>query len=76
MNNGLFPQQQKILNLVAHDLTHREIADLCNIKKQTVDNHVRSILRRLNARTSIGAVIICIKNGILNPEAIEPKRRR
>lgn len=76
MSSELPAQKKKILNLVAHDFTNREIADLCNIQKKTVDNHVRYILTRLNARTRVGAVIIGVKDGIIDAAAIEPKRRK
>jgi two-component system nitrate/nitrite response regulator NarL len=48
--DGLSPREEEILRLLADGLTDREIAEVLTISTRTVETHVSSILRKLDAR--------------------------
>jgi PAS domain S-box-containing protein len=49
----LTPRQIEVVALVARGLTNRDIAESLVISKETVDNHVERILRRLGVRNRV-----------------------
>jgi non-specific serine/threonine protein kinase len=49
--SGLSPREVEVANLVAEGLTNRQIAERLVISKWTADNHVASILRKLDLTT-------------------------
>ncbi|RYM02936.1 response regulator transcription factor [Sporolactobacillus sp. THM7-7] len=63
---ALTPKEREILALIADELTTAEISDRLSISKRTVEYHIASILRKLDADSRIGAVVNGIKKGLLN----------
>jgi DNA-binding NarL/FixJ family response regulator len=59
-----------ILQLVAQGATNKEIAQDLNLSIQTVKGHLVTILGKLNARSRTEAIIIGLREGILNIENI------
>ena len=54
---GLTNREQEILKLLAGGYTNREISDQIKRSQRTVENHVSSVLSKLNATSRIAAVL-------------------
>jgi DNA-binding CsgD family transcriptional regulator len=61
----LSDQERKILQLVAEDLTDREIGQRLQLSPHTVHNHLRHIYAKLGVQGRGGAVFAGIRQGIL-----------
>ena len=58
-------RESEILNLVAQGLNNSEIADKLFISKNTVRNHVISLLNKLGTRDRTAAAAVAIKRGLV-----------
>jgi DNA-binding NarL/FixJ family response regulator len=56
-------RETQILNYVAEGNTNKQIADILGISEQTIKNHVKAILYKLNANDRAHAVALAIRNG-------------
>jgi len=54
---GLTNREQEILKLLAGGFTNKEISDQLQRSQRTVENHVSSVLSKLNATSRIAAVL-------------------
>jgi DNA-binding NarL/FixJ family response regulator len=60
---GLTSRQQQLVALLARGFTNKEIAESLNLSEFTVKNHVRRIIRQLNAPSRYAAVqMVCARN--------------
>jgi LuxR family transcriptional regulator, quorum-sensing system regulator BjaR1 len=66
VSKTLTPRQTEILRWAAEGLLSREIADLLNISKRTVDVHIVDAIQNLGARNRTHAVAIALRKGIIN----------
>ncbi len=55
---GLSSREQQVLHLIAEGHTDAEIGRALNISVNTVQNHVKSILRKLQARNRTHATTL------------------
>ena len=62
----LTPRELDVLALVAHGLTNRDIGVRLFISENTVKNHVRNVLGKLDAHSRMGAVLQAVKEEILD----------
>lgn len=62
--------ETQILKLMGEDLTRKEIADALYISEKTVANHITAILRKLNVRSRIGAVLKGVELGIVDSSSV------
>jgi DNA-binding NarL/FixJ family response regulator len=62
--------ETKILKLMGEDLTRKEIAAALSISEKTVANHITAILRKLNVRSRIGAVLKGVELGIVDSSSV------
>lgn len=60
----LTPRQREVLALLSDGRSTREIAQDLGIAEETVRNHVRHLLRRLGARSRLGAVLEAKRLGL------------
>lgn len=58
-------REREILYLTMSGFIAKEIAAKLNISKRTVDSHMRSIFKKLEARNKIEALIKALKNNYL-----------
>lgn len=58
-------REMDVLMLVKDGLRNPEIAERLGLSTKTVENHVRSILQKLGAKNRTEAVVIALKNSII-----------
>jgi DNA-binding NarL/FixJ family response regulator len=63
--NSLSNRELEVLSLVKEGLKNPEIAESLGLSIKTIENHIRSILLKLDAKNRTDAVILAIKNSIL-----------
>ena len=63
----LTDRELEVLNLVARGLNNREIADKLFISENTVKNHVRNMLEKLQLHSRIEAVMYAVRQRLLDP---------
>lgn len=68
----LSPREQEVLTLVVEGLTNREIATELGIAVNTVRNHVRSILEKLDVRNRVQAAVYAVRAGLVADEGSPP----
>jgi PAS domain S-box-containing protein len=61
----LTPRQYEVLQLLAAGATTDEIAQLLRLSRETVRNHVRAMMRRLNAKNRLEAVAIARRDSLI-----------
>ena len=61
----LTPREMEILQYIGRGFLNKQIAAELGIGEQTIKNHVRSILRKLNANARTEAVVMAIKQGLI-----------
>ena len=64
---SLSPRQQEILNLMAKGLMNEDIASILKISRPVVKEHVKAILRKLNAANRTEAVAIALRKYLIGP---------
>ncbi len=62
--------EAKVLKLLGDDLTRKEIATALCISEKTVANHITVILRKLNVRSRIGAVLKGVELGLIDSSSV------
>lgn len=62
----LSKREIEILTCIANEMTNEEIAEKLELSKRTVDNHRQNMLKKLNAKNSMGLVLAAIKIGLIN----------
>lgn len=60
-------QEQRVLDLLDHGATDRQIADALSITPRTAQDHVHHILGKLGASTRAQALLVACGNGLLLP---------
>ena len=60
------PRETEILSFISQGYLNKQIAIKLDISEQTIKNHVTSILRKLNANARTEAVVIAIKQGLID----------
>ncbi|WP_370513137.1 response regulator transcription factor [Bacillus sp. AR2-1] len=62
----LTSQEKSILQLMSEGKTNKDISKDLLISSRTVENHVSSILRKLDVSCRVGAVVKGIKRGLIS----------
>ncbi|HEX5247936.1 MAG TPA: LuxR C-terminal-related transcriptional regulator [Gaiellaceae bacterium] len=68
----LTPRQREILELLASGSSTAEIAQQLTLSTETVRNHLRSVLRELNAHTRVEAIAAAQRLGLLASPPLRP----
>ena len=63
----LTDREMEVLRLVAQGLNNRDIAKQLFISENTVKNHIRNILEKLQLQSRIEAVMYAVRERILDP---------
>lgn len=65
-NPDLTPREREVLALVVRGLTNQDIADELVLARDTVRNHVASILAKLGAHSKLQAAAIATRRGLVS----------
>jgi two-component system NarL family response regulator len=65
LDDALSPREAEVLGLVSGGNSNKAIAALMGISEDTVKAHMKSILRKLNARDRTHAVTVGLRRGII-----------
>lgn len=65
-------REKEVLELVAHGLSNRQIADRLAIAETTVKNHLRNIMDKLHLRNRVQAATYALQRGWVKPDARDP----
>jgi len=60
-------RELQVLQLIASGLSTKEIAQSLIIAENTVENHRKSLFRKMKARNMAELIIRAIANGYINP---------
>ena len=71
---SLTPRQTEILGLIASGASTAEIATQLTVSTETVRNHVRSLMQKLQAHTRPEAIAAARRLGLLAPSGLKPPR--
>ncbi|MEZ4673707.1 MAG: response regulator transcription factor [Caldilineaceae bacterium] len=66
----LSPREMEILSLTTRGASNKEIATLLNISRQTVKNHMSSVLRKLSVEDRTQAAVLALRRGWVRLEDI------
>ena len=66
LTDKLSRREIEILTCIANEMTNEEIAYKLGLSKRTVDNHRQNMLKKLNAKNSMGLVLAAFKIGLIN----------
>jgi two-component system NarL family response regulator len=69
----LSERELDVLIRIAHGESNKEIAEALNIAENTVKNHVKNLMLKLNTGDRTEAVMIAVRRGILDPDRTGPK---
>jgi LuxR family quorum sensing-dependent transcriptional regulator len=61
----LSPREREVLTLVARGDSAFAISEVLAISKRTVDEHVRSVIRKLGAKNRTHAVALALRAGLI-----------
>ncbi|MBN1317565.1 MAG: response regulator transcription factor [Anaerolineales bacterium] len=62
---GLSPRETEVLTLVAKGMTNREIGEHLHIAENTVKNHLRNILEKLQLNNRAQAAAYAVRHGLV-----------
>jgi DNA-binding NarL/FixJ family response regulator len=62
---SLAPREREVLQAIATGLTPEQVADLLTISIHTVRTHLKNSMAKLNSRSKLEAVMLAIKNGLI-----------
>lgn len=69
--NQLTRRELEVLNVMSTGASNQAIAETLFISRDTVRNHVASILQKLSAHSKLEAVAVALQRGIIEPPASE-----
>ncbi len=66
-NPDLTPREREVLELVARGGSNQQIADELFLSRDTVRNHVASILAKLGVHSKLQAAAVAVQRGLVQP---------
>ena len=64
-NKPLSSREQEVLKWLAQGLTKSCVGDKLNMSSHTVDYHLRNILKKLDAKNTVAATALAIKQNLI-----------
>jgi DNA-binding NarL/FixJ family response regulator len=59
-------RELQVIQLIAHGMQNKEIAEMLGITRETVKSHVKSVLFKLNVRDRTEAIAVAARRGIIH----------
>ncbi len=72
----LTAREMQVLKQVARGQSNREIAEELYISENTVKNHLRNMLEKLQMKSRMEAAMYAVRSNLLDPPTIPPVNRR
>ena len=69
---NLSPREKKVLELVAHGKTNKEIAAALTVAENTVKSYVKNILEKLHLENRVQAATFAIREGLIEKSPGKP----
>jgi DNA-binding NarL/FixJ family response regulator len=63
--SSITTRELEILNLIGKEKSGKEISDLLSISANTVESHRKNLMKKLNAKTSIGLILFAAKHNLI-----------
>ncbi len=70
IDTPLSEREIEIVQLICHQKTNPEMADVLGISQRTVENHRLRIMKKIGAKTSVGLLIYAMRNGLTDIESL------
>ena len=64
-NPDLTPREREVLALIARGLSNQQIADELTLSRDTVRNHVASVLSKLGVNSKLQAAAVAVQRGLI-----------
>lgn len=68
---GVSHRELEVFALIAQGFTNKEAAEILHIQHQSVKNHMYSLLKKLNAKAGMPALLIAIHENLVKAEVKE-----
>ena len=66
MNHCISTREKEVLQLIAHEHTSKEIANILFISQHTAITHRKKLLEKLGVRNTAGLIRVAFENRILH----------
>lgn len=66
----LSPAEMKVLKLIVHDIKSEDIAQKLGLSVHTINNHRKSIIKKTNSNSVIGAITYALKNKLIDVKSV------
>ncbi|MHA1974700.1 MAG: response regulator transcription factor [Candidatus Hodarchaeales archaeon] len=66
---GVSHRELEVLSVVAEGFSNKEAAQILHIKHQSVKNHMHSLLKKINAKNSLQALILAVNYNMIDAKA-------
>ena len=66
---GVSHRELEVLSVVAEGFSNKEAAQILHIKYQSVKNHMHSLLKKLEAKSSLEALVLAINYNMIDAKA-------
>ncbi len=66
MTSTISPREKDVLQLMAREMTTKEIAGILSISQHTVISHRKNLMEKLAARNAVGIIVRAVRLGVLN----------
>ena len=67
-NVNVTSREKEVLNLIAHEYSSKEIADMLYLSHETINSHRKNIMIKLGVKNTAGLVRVAFEQGLMQLE--------